>query len=174
MTYSVRTAAVTINPLAIKPYPVFKTGMFQPIDQPMSMAQAKRLYRELLRDSGRFDNLDVLMQFESFSIDLREHGRALREELALLRSEIRDKLQMNTDDAENLTDALEDAQSDEEIAAIQEQIALTKLRSITARRKLAEAAAELDAFRRDKRQFLVNHLNGLFHGISRSTRASAS
>jgi hypothetical protein len=165
---------VSINPLHIKSYPVFETRTFQPIDQPMSAVQAKRLLRELLRDSGCFDRLDLQMLVELFAVDLQERGRSLREELALLKSEIRDKLAANQEDAENLADAIPDAQSEDEVAAIKEQIALTKLRSISAKRRIAETAEELDAFKRDKRQFLVDQLNNLFHGIAKTPRLPAS
>ena len=148
--------------------------MFQPVEQPMSAPQAKRLFRQLLRDSGCFDKLDVQMHLESFSLELREHGRELREELAVQRSEIREKLAAIEEDAENLADAIEDARSADEVSALEEQIALTKLRSITAKRRLTEATDELDAFRLDKRQFLVDQLNQLFYGITRSFRSVAS
>ena len=112
------------------------------------------------------------MHVELFAVDLRERGRSLREELALLKSEIHDKLAANKVDAENLEDAIQDAKSEDEAAAVHEQTALTILRSISAKRRIAEAVEELETFRRDKRQFLIDQLNQLFHGLR--PRAAAS
>lgn len=63
-------------------------------------------------------------------------------------------------------------ESEDEAAAVHEQMALTILRSISAKRRIAEAVEELETFRRDKRQFLIDQLNQLFHGLW--PRAAAS
>ena len=138
-------------------HPIVHSGHFQPETAMITLTDAKKFYRQYLREFTEQDREEIAEAVRMFAADVAEaiedmkadaqnaeqDAREARERIA----ELEHKLAASPGD-EDLVDALEEAR-DELASALKEN---------------SEALAEAKALRLDKRQYLIDYINREFHG----------
>lgn len=140
----------------------------------MKTDRAKALYRDYLIKYGRItggplSRRDVLDALEEFSDSIGLHRERLTEEVQFLVEDGRSKV----DDLSSRISALQmqiaemprgssrRGELDDELGPLREML---KDERSDATLEVAEAKAALAAFRKDKREFLIDAINTRFHG----------
>ena len=155
--FIVYKACATSKP---KPYPILTPDMFKPADLKITTTEAKRLFKQYMKDIG-YLNKDELTEHAGYlSDDIHSIEEDLRSDMNAAKETIKDstgsintlkkELAKCTDTArkEEILDDIEDAEFDVESSA----------------QDLAEAQKALDAFKQDKRTFLIGYINDQVHG----------
>jgi len=143
-----------------KTYPTLTPQMIQPPGNTPSATEAKRLYRDYMSAIGFYGKDVVELHSRYFAEELKDHEASLREFASDCKQDVKDaKLNVKECKAEVKTAPTpkERAWADEAItraeAALQEQEA-----------SLEKALQELEAFKQDKRPFLISYINEEVHG----------
>lgn len=141
--------------------PVITREHFQPLDNKITTAEAKKLFRAVLKEHGICqDRQDLSLAVQMFADDMREEGEGLKDDVAGYREDLREYKRHRKELQRKLKTATDDKSREDieyELESLDEDIA-------DAESELAEFQDKLKTFRSDKRDFLVEALNVQMHG----------
>ncbi|HRF12234.1 MAG TPA: hypothetical protein PLR37_08895 [Candidatus Accumulibacter phosphatis] len=151
--------------------PVLKPEMLQPIDTPISTADAKQLFKEWMVRIGHFSDKDPLDRLElsahaGYMIDeMKEHEGLLREEVRDAKESVADAVKEEKDELRELKKLLAKCNDPSEKSEIEAEIADCEYRIAKFPNDwLAPRVKALADFKADKREFLVHYINMQVHG----------
>lgn len=148
----------------VKTYPIIKPETFTPPDAPISTADAKKLYKQVMQIIGFVDKGCMADYVRYLAEAMKEEEDYLREELNKERDFIHEEIQFDRDCLRDLKSSLRAANTDDERAAIALEISEHEESISQAQKRINEEKALFDAFRADKRAFLVEYMNREIHG----------
>jgi hypothetical protein len=140
-----------------KPPPLTSEAI-QPVDKPVSLADAKRVFRAYTVAHGILDTREVADHVGYMVDDIKSHEESLREEAEQYKPEVADA-------KDALKEALRDsktAKTPEEKEAAEDEVESCREALDDAQRVYERAAKELADFKADKRQFLIEYVNRQF------------
>jgi hypothetical protein len=148
-----------------KTYPILKSEMFQPIDNKIGTAEAKKLFREWMLKIGYLEKDEVGDHVGYFADEIREEEDFLKSEVTRFKDELKDDVAQAKQDLKELKQQLKNCKTPEERAQLEQDIADLENEAANPDNSfLIEAQQALDAFKADKRGFLINAINTQVHG----------
>jgi len=149
----VATAAATSSAAAKpKTIPLMTMDMIQSNGEPITSAQAVKLFKEFSLKSGYLGKDELSEHAEYFSEEMKERGRHLEEDAAGEIADLKTKLKDLKARLKGETDKDTREQLDEEIDCAKEELD----QEVSYRQASIEALA---AFKADKRLFLIEYMN---------------
>lgn len=142
-----------------KKYPLLKEEMLTPVDAPISTTDAKRLYKQFMKEIGFLEKDELSDSVSYLAEEIKDTEQYLREECADKKEEIADAKRQLKEFNERIktADATERDDIEDEIRELKDDLEYYQT-------ELEEAAEALAKFRTDKRTFLVDYINRETHG----------
>lgn len=144
--------------------PILRGDMLQPVDAPITTAEAKRVFKEWMVQIGHLDKQEVGDHVKYFADAMKEHEGDLKMEADHEKELAKDEF---AEEKEYLKEAKRElAKCNDEARKAELQAEIKDSEEMIARMtaSLAEHDKALDAFKKDKREFLVNYINEQVHG----------
>lgn len=138
-----------------KTYPRLTQEMIQPPGQTPEPAEAKRLYIGFMESTGFHSKQALPLQARYFAEDLKDQERSLRDHVADLKQDIKDA-KANLKECKS---ELKSAKSDKERKWAEQAIARAEANVNEAELSLVNALREFEAFKSDKRPYLIGYVN---------------
>jgi hypothetical protein len=140
-------------------YPVLKPEMIEPRDAKITTALAKKIFRMYMTETGYLHREELSEHTSYFADEIRQHEELLKEEVRSAKesfgeevSELRREI---TATRKILATAREPEIKEEleaDLAAAEEELQQTS-------KYILKAEADLQSFKEDKRQFVVDYIN---------------
>lgn len=147
-----------------KAFPVLRGDMLQPVNNPITTVEAKRIFKEWMLKIGYLDKQEVGDHVGYFADEMRNHEQNLKEELAQAKDECAQELRGTKDEIKELKAELKICKNLEERAKLEADLAdfEKELAEHTAQPFyyfFTKAESALANFKADKRAFLVEYIN---------------
>jgi len=137
-----------------KKYPLLKEEMLTPVDEPISTTEAKRIFKQFMKDIGYLEKDELSDHAGYLAEEIKDHEQYLREELSDKKEDVAEAKRQIKELKSSLKKA--DAAKTEDI---QYEIDDLEDELVYSQKELEEAAEALSKFRKDKRAFLVEYIN---------------
>lgn len=138
-----------------KTYPILKPDMFQPADLKITTNEAKRLFKKYMKDIGYLDD-DELSEHAGYLADaIRSNEEDLRSDMNAAKETIKDSTIRISALKKELATCVDEARREEIADEIEDEE--SAIESDT--QDLEESKQALDAFKADKREFLIEYIN---------------
>jgi hypothetical protein len=138
--------------------PPLTTEMIQPVGQPLSLTDAKAVFRAYTLRVGVLDKDEVALHVGHMVDEIKSHEEALKEDAQQFKEAIREA-------ASEVKDAkreLSKAKSEQEKADAQSDLDEAEFNLQAATQDFEEAAKALADFKADKREFVIKYVNQQF------------
>jgi chromosome segregation ATPase len=150
--------------------PILKPEMLQPVDAPISTAEAKRIFKDWMVKIGHFSNKDKLDKMELsehvgyFVEEMKQHEEALKFDIDDEKESVAESIREEKEEIRDLKKELAKCKDQTERENIDEQIAHCERAITNYQESLAVRVKELADFKADRRPFLVDYINTQVHG----------
>ena len=150
--------------------PILKPEMLEPINAPISTAEAKKVYKDWMLKIGYLDRQEVGDHVRYFADDMKGREEDLKEELnrakedaAFEVNELKEYLAKSKKDIAESADPAEKKKIKKDIESMKEEIKIASQACVIEQACVREIEA-IQNFKADKREFLVNYINDQVHG----------
>lgn len=149
---------------------VLRPEMIKPVGEPLSTAQAKSTYRAWmlmighLSEKTREDKAVLAYAVECFAEDMKLHLDELKKNLSDDRADRKNEVKELKAQLLEMRKELAQCTDPTRQKALARDINVTEQDIQTAPEGVAQAAAEIEQFKADKRAFLVDYINTEVHG----------
>jgi hypothetical protein len=143
-----------------KSYPVLTPEMFSPADKPISTADAKRLFKQYMKDIGFLDREELSDHANYLGDEIKQDGEYLKGDWLEKKSEvsrITTRLKDITKKVSSCADPKKKELIEGEITDLNEDLDF-------ATKELQIATEAYTAFKNDKRSYLIDYINRQVHG----------
>lgn len=151
-----------------KTFPVLTSEMLQPVDQPITTALAKQLFKEWMLKIGYLDKQEVSLHVGYFADEMRSYEENLKEELSEGKKNLAFETKESQEEIKRIKKALVNCKDDVKKAGLEDELADAedelRLYAMGPEGDIVKAQDLLDAFKADKRAFLIEYVNGQVHG----------
>lgn len=151
-----------------KTYPVLSSEHLQPVDQPINTVLAKQLFKEWMLKIGYLDKQEISLHVGYFAEEMRSYEENLREELREGKKNLAFETKESKEEIKRIKMALANCKDDTKKAELEDELADAedelRLYAMGPEGDIAKAQELLDAFKADKRAFLIEYVNGQVHG----------
>lgn len=160
--------------------PVVTSSSFEPEDMLINATLAKKLYKESLLTTGYFDVDEASESVRLFAEAMRNEGESIRDQIESAKEDMayaKDQLASKKSDValkkKELASIRKSVDSEEaeefketasELEILQEELEELEDEVEAGKQEVADQQKYGAEFRKDKRRFLVEHLNLEFHG----------
>lgn len=157
--------------------PILKPEMLQPVDAPISTAEAKRIFKEWMLKIGHLSIKDKLDKMELsdhvgyFVEELKQHEESLKLDIDDEKESVADSVKEEKEEIRDLKKELAKCKEQAERQHIEEEIAHCERAIANYQDSLAARVKELADFKADRRAFLVDYINTQVHGPEWRTKA---
>jgi len=157
--------------------PILKPEMLQPVDAPISTAEAKRIFKEWMVKIGHLSNKDKLDKMELsdhvgyFVEDMKQHEEALKFDIDDEKESVAESIKEEKEEIRVLKKELAKCKDQAERENIEGQVAHCERAIANYQESLAMRVKELADFKADRRAFLVEYINTQVHGPEWRTKA---
>lgn len=138
--------------------------MIRPVDKPISTAAASTVYRQHMLKIGFINEADAPHEAKDFAYQMREHERNLKEELADAKRFAADQTKELKVESKELKTRLAKAVEPEDREEIEQDISDISAKLEDEALEVRDAENNLEAFKLDKRTFLVEYINSRLRG----------
>lgn len=158
-------------------YPILKPEMFEPRDQPITTAQAKKLYKEFLTQVGYFkahdyDRNEIAYDVEQLVDAINEREESLKFERD---NEVEQRKEALAEAKEDLKEAkreLKSCKDDAKRAELEADVQAAEEWVGRHQKAIDELKAAPTTFKADKREFLIDYINRQLHGDDWKSKAA--
>lgn len=157
--------------------PILKPEMLQPVDAPISTAEAKRIFKEWMVNIGHLSNKDNIDKMELsdhvgyFVEDMKQHEEALKFDIDDEKEAVAESIREEKEEIRDLKKELAKCKDHTQRENIEGQIAHCERAIANYQESLAVRVKELADFKADRRAFLVDYINTQVHGPEWRTKA---
>jgi len=150
--------------------PILKPEMLQPVDEPISAAEAKRIFKEWMVKIGHLSNKDKLDKMELtdhvgyFVEEMKQHEEALKFDINDEKESVAASIKEEKDEIRTLKKDFAKCKDEAERENIEGQIAHCERAIENYQASLAARVKELADFKADRRAFLIDYINTQVHG----------
>ena len=137
-----------------KKYPILTPENIEPVDAPISTAEAKRIFKAFMSQIGYLERGELAEHAGYLADDIKEMTEAYREDLADLKSQIPELKAEIKKLNQELTNCAGNEQKD-----IEKEINWTKEALDQLLMDIEDTKREQAEFKRDKRSFLIRYIN---------------
>lgn len=156
-------------------WPVITEAHFAPVDELLTLTQAKQALRDLIKTvNPKIDREHLAMTIEDFVMAVRDKEESLADDVSAAKEELddlaeqcrdlQDDLKWHRDQDNAPENDTERAEREQEIAEAEASLAQRLADRSRVQEHQKALRAELAALRKDKRAFLVEHFNTSHHG----------
>ena len=149
-------------------YPVLTSEHLQPVDQPITTVMAKQLFKDWMLKIGYLDKQEVGAHVGYLAEEIRTREDSLKEDLQIAKQTMTEQTQHFKDEIKRIKKELASCKDDEKKAELEDALADAEdeleFQTTDGKNDIAEAQQHLDAFKADKREFLINYVNAQVHG----------
>ncbi len=142
-----------------KPRPL-TTDMIQPVGQPLTLTDAKAVFRAYTLQVGVLEKDEVALHVGYMVDEIKSHEESLKEDAQQFKEAMREA----ADEVKEAKRELAKAKSEQEKADSQSDLEEAEFNLQAAKQDFEEAAQALAAFKADKREFLIEYVNQQFQG----------
>jgi hypothetical protein len=149
---------------------ILKPEMLQPVDAPISTAEAKKIFTEWMVKIGHLSNKDKLDKMELsdhvgyFVEEMKQHEESLKFDIDDEKESVAESIKEEKEEIRDLKKDLAKCQDPAERGNIEAQIAHCERAIANYQESLAKRVKELADFKTDRRAFLVEYINTQVHG----------
>ena len=143
-----------------KTYPILTPDMFQPADLKITTAEAKRLFKQYIGQICYLEKDEITEHAGYLADEIHGQEEALREDVASAKESIKSSTGRINTLKKTLAKCTDETRKEE----ILEEIEAEEFEIESATQDLAETQQALDAFKQDKREFLIGYINDQVHG----------
>lgn len=157
--------------------PILKPEMLQPVDAPISTAEAKKIFKEWMVKIGRLSDKDKLDKMElSHHVgylveDMKQHEEALRLDIDDEKESVAESIKDEKEEIQDLKKELTKCRDQADKEGIEGQIVRCERAIATYQESLAVRVQKLADFKADRRAFLIDYINTRVHGPEWRTKA---
>lgn len=139
--------------------PIIKPDMIEPADYDISLADAKKLYKQFIGEYTDLDNQDISQGVKYFAQEVKDHQEYLKDLVA----EKQDEIIFEQDRIKEYKNDIKACEDEDEIADINEDIKNTESDIQLIKKELQELKENKQRFSKNKRDFLVDYVNSELH-----------
>ncbi len=150
--------------------PIFTEDMLEPVDAPVSISDAKRIFKQWMLGVGHLSDDDVIDRMELSGAvrdlvdSMREHEASLKDDFDCERDSWQDAVAEHKGELRRLQRELARCTEPAERSDLQEEISYEEHELRFASELIDDARQALASFRSSKRDFLVDYINTQVHG----------
>ncbi len=137
-----------------KKCPLLKEEMLTPVDEPISTTEAKRIFKQFMKDIGYLEKDELADHAGYLADEIKGHEQYLKEEVSDKKEEVAEFKRQIKEQNNSLKNA--DTAKKEDI---QYEIDDLEDELVYSQKELEQATEVLSKFRKDKRAFLVEYIN---------------
>ena len=151
--------------------PILRAEMLQPVDAPISAAQAKTLFKDWMVRIGHLSDKDKLDKAELndhvvyLTDEIRDREVQLKGDADSAKAELAEEVKDLKDDLKELRSDIAKEKDQSEKVRLQGEVKEIEAAIADLNQKEIPEVLALEKFRTDKREFLVNYINTQVHGI---------
>lgn len=145
-----------------KTFPVVEVDDITPIGQAITSAQAVKVFKIYMRTTGFLDKQELPDGVRYFSEDMKRHGEDLADRVNEEKRKFREYGELiGASEVRVLKRQLSKTNDEEKRHAIESEISEYQADIDEEEKYLRKALTDLQSFRSDKRQFVVDYINNL-------------
>lgn len=145
-------------------YPIITPETFAPLGVPISTTDAKKLYKQVMQIIGFVEKGDMADSVRYLAEAMKQREDELKDEYTDEKNFVLEEIQFDKECIQELKADLKAAKTDDERTAIAIEISELEENIAQAQKRISEGKAAFDAFKTDKRAFLVEYMNCEIHG----------
>lgn len=145
-------------------FPVMTMEMISSDGKPVDAATAVKLYKQFMLQTGYLDKQELAEHAEYFAQEVKDHGQSLADDVAHEKQARDEAVTGLKAEIAELKKRRAAASSEPERTELADELTDLEAEIAAGAIDLDEAREAAKAFRTDKRQFLIDHINQEIHG----------